>query len=88
MGTCVGATQGVFALGVVVKAADDMFCVFLPPDEGKAIDTYFGFLREPPKSILVKVLRYCPGDAEKTPCWEMGPDKPVRIPLTESLPDT
>ncbi|MCY2987543.1 MAG: hypothetical protein NTY19_06725 [Planctomycetota bacterium] len=84
---CVGATQGVFALGVVVKAADDLFCVFLPPNEGKAIDTYSGFLLEPPRSVLVKILRYYPGEAEETSCWEIGPDAPVRIPLPDSLPD-
>lgn len=78
---CFGATTGIFAVGVIVKVATDMFCVFLPTDQGKAIDTYFSFLKNPPSSILVKVLQFRKCNDTGDSQWETDSGPPVRIGL-------
>jgi len=78
---CIGSTTGIFAVGVIVKAATDMFCVFLPSDQGKAIDTYFSFLKNPPSSIAVKSLLFRKSDDSGNSRWETDNRPPVRIAL-------
>lgn len=83
---CIGATEGVFAFGVVIPVGNDAFCVFLPP-EGDTIDRYFSFLNEPPESILVKYLRFRPPTSDgQQPCFVTSPGEPVRIDLSPNLP--
>jgi hypothetical protein len=83
---CVGATEGVFAIGVIVPAGTDTFCVFIPSDHGKTIDTYFGFLAEPPSSIAVKLLQFQAAEAGRPARWTTSRDEPFRMPLVDQLP--
>lgn len=83
---CIGGSEGIFAIGVVVKAGSDMFCVFLPSSDGKTLDTYFGFLKDPPPSIAVRLLEYCPADGKEEARWITAPGEPLRIPLPNTLP--
>lgn len=78
---CWASSGGFFALAVLVPAANDMFCVFLPTDDGTQIDTYYSFLKEPPPSIAVKLLQFVPPDGTHDGKWETGDCDPVRIPL-------
>ncbi len=86
---CIGATEGIFASGAVVPAGgEDAFCVFLPQGEGKTIDTYLGFLREPPPSFLARFVHFCPADGENEARWLTPNTEPVRIDLPDRLPQT
>lgn len=79
---CVGGSEGIFAIGAIIQAGDDdAFCVFLPSGIGKTIDTYFGFLKDPPQSIAVKLIEFCPAEGEQESHWKTGSDEPFRIPL-------
>ncbi len=75
-----GATSGVFALGVIVKAGGDTFCVFLPGNS-RTIDTYFSFLKERPRSIAVKVAQWVSATGETESHWMIGPGEPTRLEL-------
>jgi hypothetical protein len=58
----IGGTEGMFAIGVLIPAGpDDAFSVWLPAEYGKTIDTYLGFLKEPPTSIAVRVTGHALG---------------------------
>ena len=83
---CVGSSEGIFALGVIVKAGNDTFCVFLPTDDGLTINTYFNFLKEPPPSIAARLIQFVPGDSGKESHWATSKEEPLRIPLGQSLP--
>jgi hypothetical protein len=84
---CCGATR-IFAIGVIVQAGRDKFCVFSPADDD-AIDTYFSFLNEPPSSIGVRLAKFCPADAGGSERWEVGKDPVLRVqmPHAGGLPD-
>lgn len=82
---CVSMSKENFALGVIVKAKDDMFCVFLPTDQG--INTYFSFLNEPPPSIAGRITQYCEADAEGADRWLIGKGDPIRLPLDQPMGD-
>jgi hypothetical protein len=83
---CIGGTEGVFALGVIIPVGNDACCVFLPP-EGNTIGTYFNFLNEPPPSILVRHLRFRASTSDGgQPCFVTSPGEPVRIDLSPNLP--
>ena len=57
------SSGNIFAMGVIVKAGKDMFCVFVPGMES-AIDTYFGFLRERP---LLSQSKLRSGSSDRLP---------------------
>ena len=82
---CVSMSKETFALGVIVKAKDEMFCVFLPTDQG--IDTYFSFLNEPPPSIAGRITQFCEADAEGEARWLIAPGEPIRLPLDQPMPE-
>lgn len=50
---CIGMGGRVFAVGIILRAGNDVLTVFLPgqPEE---INTYFSFLNEPPRGITVR----------------------------------
>lgn len=75
-----GQSGGVFALGVIVRAGDDAFCVFVPGME-RYIDTYFSFLKEPPPSVAAKTTKYVPGNGAHEGRWEIPPGEPIRIAI-------
>jgi hypothetical protein len=82
----IGATEGMFAIGVLIPASpDDAFCVWLPSGHGKTIDTYFGFLKEPPPSVSVKLIQFCPADSEHEAHWSTSKEDPIRLELPEIL---
>ncbi|WP_254512803.1 hypothetical protein [Anatilimnocola floriformis] len=83
--TCISTNKDVFALGVIVRAKDDMFCVFLPTD--KSIDTYFSFLKEPPKSIAARITQFFEKDDKGGPRWRDLHADTLRLPLDQSMPD-
>lgn len=85
---CMGAKEGPFAMGVIVPAGTDAFCVWLPAGEGKAIDTYLGFLSEPPTSIAAKLLQFFPSSADRAARWATAPSEPFRIDLSRERPST
>jgi hypothetical protein len=82
---CVSSTKARFALGVVVRAKDDMFCVFLPTDQG--INTYFSFLNEPPPSIAAQIVQFDDGGEQGEARWMVSPGEPIRLPLDQPMPD-
>jgi hypothetical protein len=84
---CLAGSGGMFSLSVVVKAADHEFCVFLPGDDGKTIDTYFSFLKEPPGSTAVKLLQFVPSDGSDPSHWATSDEEPFRIPFHQKLPE-
>lgn len=82
----IGGTEGIFATGVLVPVTpDDAFCVWLPSGHGKTIDTYLGFLKEPPPSIAVKLIQYCPADGDEGPHWATSDEEPIRLDMPEKL---
>ena len=82
----IGGTEGMFATGVLIPASpDDAFCVWLPSGHGKTIDTYFGFLKEPPPSIAVRLIRFCPADGEREAHWSTPDEEPIRLELPDKL---
>jgi hypothetical protein len=84
--SCFSANEAVFAIGVVVKAGTDAFCVMVP-GMSAAIDTYFSFLKEPPQSIAARMTRFKPPDENGGGCWEIPPGEPMRIPLKQNFPE-
>jgi hypothetical protein len=85
---CIGGSEGAFALGVVVVAGSEAFCVFLPTDDGRTISTYFSFLNEPPESIAVRLLEYRPATETKESHWATNPGDPIRIQLPHAMPSS
>jgi hypothetical protein len=82
----IGGTEGTFAFGVLIPASpDDGFCVWLPSCLGKTIDTYFSFLKEPPTSIAVKLIQFCPANAEKEAHWATSNEEPIRLEMPERV---
>ncbi len=82
----IGGTEGIFATGVLIPAGpDDAFCVWLPSGQGKTIDTYLGFLKEPPPSIAVKLVHFCPADGQQEAHWITSKEEPIRLPLPEKV---
>ncbi len=82
---CIGATQGIFASGVIVPAGgEEAFCVFLPHGEGKTIDTYMGFLKEPPPSFQARFVQFFPADGENEAKWLTPDTQPIRIDLPDN----
>lgn len=80
-----GGTEGTFAFGVLIPAGpDDAFCVWLPSCLGKTIDTYFSFLKEPPPSMAVKLVQFCPANDEHEAHWSTSMEEPIRL----DMPDT
>lgn len=78
----IGSTEGIFATGVLIPAGPvDAFCVWLPSGQGKTIDTYLGFLKEPPPSIAVKLVQFCPADSEKEAHWITSKEEPIRLEM-------
>ena len=82
----IGATQGPFTIGVIIRADQDMFTVFLPTDKGGTIDTFFSFVNEPPVAIHVKIFGFVSDESGQSR-WETSPDPPERIELPAQLPD-
>jgi len=79
-------TEFMFAVGVIIPAGPDAFCVWLPAEHGKTIDTYLGFLKEPPTSIAVTLLQFCPADGKNGPHWATPPGEPIHLQLPDGLP--
>lgn len=82
----VGASDRVFALGIIIPAGPDQFCVFLPTDDWTTAETFVSFIREPPQSILIRVMEFCPSSNECSAHWEAGIDA-IRMPFHQSLPN-
>lgn len=82
--TCHSAGGGVFAVGVIVKAGGESFCVFLPGDGPSMIDVYFSFLHEPPVSIMVRVARFVPACSKQDAQWTTEDAEPFCLTLTRS----
>ena len=69
-------------MGVIVKAADATFCAFMPDDNATTMDTYFGFLKEPPPSIAVRLGEWSNGDEHmKGPHWNVATGEPKRVAM-------
>jgi len=68
--SCWGMSVGMFAIGVVVKVGREYFCVFLPTDCGKSIDTYFSFLKEPPRFVTARIMKFCDDSDGQGIRWE------------------
>jgi hypothetical protein len=82
----IGGTEGMFATGVLIPASpDDVFCVWLPSGHGKTFDTYFGFLKEPPPSIAVRTIQFCPANGEREAHWSTPNEEPIRLELPDKL---
>jgi hypothetical protein len=82
----IGSTEGMFAIGVLIPAGpDDAFCVWLPSGHGKTIDTYFCFLRQPPPSIAVRTIQFCPATGEREGHWLTPNQEPIRIDMPDKL---
>lgn len=81
---CHAATQGIFAIGVIVKVNQDRFCVFLPSDQ--AIDVYFSFLNEPPPFVTARIMQFCDGSDGKGQRWEAAPST-RQILLNQQMPE-
>lgn len=80
----IGGTEGTFAYGVLIPASpDDAFCVWLPSCLGKTIDTYFSFLKEPPPSIAVKLIQFCPAEGEHEAHWATSKEEPIRLEMPD-----
>jgi hypothetical protein len=84
--SCISSSGDMFAIGVIVKAGTDLFCVFLPGME-RAINTYFSFIKEPPPSIAATLTQFRPASGEDNGAWEIPPGEPIRIPLKQRFPD-
>jgi hypothetical protein len=83
--SCWGMSAGPFAIGVVVKVKQEYFCVFLPTDCGKTINTYFSFLKEPPKFVTTRMIKFCDGSDGQGTRWETS-EKTRQIPLNHEMP--
>jgi hypothetical protein len=84
---CIGATEGIFASGVIVPAGGaEAFCVFLPKGEGNTIDTYVGFLKEPPASFQARFMQFSPADDRNEAKWLTPNTEAIRIELPDRLP--
>jgi hypothetical protein len=83
--SCWGMSVGPFAIGVVVKVKHDNFCVFLPTDYGKSINTYFSFLKEPPRFVTTRMMKFCDGSDGQGIRWETS-EKTRQIPLNHDMP--
>jgi hypothetical protein len=73
-----GSSGNIYAMGVIVNAGEDTFCVFVPGMES-AIDTYFSFLEERPKSIAVKVTQLFQATASEETHFGIPPGEPTRL---------
>ena len=73
-----GSSGNIYAMGVIVNAGKDTFCVFVPGMES-TIDTYFGFLRERPKSIAVKVTQWVQATASEEAHFGIPKGEPTRL---------
>lgn len=76
---CIGASGKIFSLAVFVRAAMDVFCVFLPNDSESAVGTYFSFLKDRPRSFAAKFVRFVPGTDKQGSYWEMPKGEPFRV---------
>lgn len=77
---------GMFASEVLIAAgADDAFCVWLPSGHGRTIDTYISLLKEPPPSIAVRLLQFCPADGEREAHRSTPNEEPIRLKLPDKL---
>lgn len=74
----------VFALGVIVRAGTDRFCVFLPTD--CCINTYFSFLNEPAVSVRAKAICFRPPKDGDSGAWEADKND-MRMPLSQPIPE-
>lgn len=84
---CVGASGRIFATGVIIPASGDTFCVFLPTYGSAEVETYFGFLNEPPPSIAVRLMELSPpDDTYAVEYWKVSGGEPSRISLRGTLP--
>ena len=77
----VGSSEGIFAVGVIVTAGNDSFCIFCPTYDHIAVGTYFSFLNEPPRSVAAKVTRFKPADGKEESYWQVDSRDPIRIQL-------
>lgn len=82
---CLNSRDEIFSLGVIVRAATDRFCVFLPTDCGTTVNTYFSFVNEPPVSVRAKAIRFRPPSGTDAGAWEADV-KDLRIPLRQAMP--
>jgi hypothetical protein len=80
-----GSSGNIYAMGVIVNAGKDTFCVFVPGME-RAIDTYFGFLRERPKSIAVKVTQWVQATAREESHFGIPEGEPTRLVFAAEEP--
>ena len=78
---CIGAKHGIYSIGVIVKAVNDYFCVFLPPDDGHRMETYLSFLKEPPSSIGVRIMQFQQASNDEESHWITSGEDPVRVLL-------
>ena len=76
----------VFALGVILRAGKDRFCIFVPTDCGKTINTYVSFLNEPPSSVRAKATRFRAPSEGDSGAWEVDKND-LRLPLGQPMPD-
>jgi hypothetical protein len=83
--TCWTASDEIFAFCVIVKAGLDRFCVFLPSEIGKTINTYVSFLHEPPASVRARLTRFRPPSAADGGAWDVDTTD-LRIPMNQPLP--
>lgn len=85
LGVC-GASDKIFAIGVVVPMSCDLFCVFLPTEQDPTLATYFGFLNEPPSEIGIRLLEASPvgGDDPFEFVWHKSKEI-IRVPFVPPL---
>ncbi len=57
-----GGSGRIFAIGIIVPMQLDLFCVFVPTEQDPSLETYFGFLREPPVEITVRLMEATQND--------------------------
>jgi hypothetical protein len=84
--TLLTMSDQVFALGVIVRGGPDRFCVFLPTDCGKTVNTYFDFLRVPPVSVRAEAMRFRPPKDGDIGAWEADVND-IRIPMRHQMPE-
>ena len=84
--SCWGMTVGMFAIGVIVKVGGAHFCVFLPTDCGKSINTYFSFLKDPPPFVTARIMKFCNGSDGQGIRWETSPNT-RQLLLNQDMPD-